>query len=286
MANKKDTKKEKQPAAEKSSVSETFSEIFKDKSTTSVVVATLILLLLSFFAFRYFGSSQMVDDKLNGEGASDVVVNTNQSGGETQTEEKDENGEVASAESEQVEVVEQTPEKETPTPEVKEVEVENTDAEPELISEEEKVENTPENQEDADQNKDDAQVNDRKGLKGFIAGIFAGKKISDAQKNKDDSQKDQTSDNKETMEDDSQVLGTGGADSYYDDTNWVANDYDLGSKNDSEYTVVSGDTLWEIAEAQYGNGADWVKIAQANNIGYLSNGAPLIHSGNVLTIPR
>lgn len=268
MANKA-TKNETKPK-NNSQDENSFKAIFEDKSTVSVVVATLILLLLSFFAFRYFGSTNNVNENINGEGASDIVVNSNdKSGGETQTEQAEENGEVASAETEQVEVVEQKPTEETTTPEVKE----------------EKVENTSENQEDTDQNKDDAQENDRKGLKGFIAGMFAGKKISDAEKNKQEQQADQTEDNKETMQDDSQVIGTGGADSYYDTSNWKANDYEVNSKTGDTYTVQSGDTLWEIAEAFYGNGADWVKIAQANNIGYLANGAPLIHSGNVLTIP-
>jgi len=30
------------------------------------------------------------------------------------------------------------------------------------------------------------------------------------------------------------------------------------------YTVVSGDTLWKIAERHYGNGSDYVKIFEAN----------------------
>ena len=30
------------------------------------------------------------------------------------------------------------------------------------------------------------------------------------------------------------------------------------------YTVVSGDTLWRIAERQYGNGANYMKIFEAN----------------------
>jgi len=30
------------------------------------------------------------------------------------------------------------------------------------------------------------------------------------------------------------------------------------------YTVVSGDTLWRIAERQYGNGSHYMKIFEAN----------------------
>lgn len=47
------------------------------------------------------------------------------------------------------------------------------------------------------------------------------------------------------------------------------------------YTVVPGDTLWDIAVAQYGDGYKWSAIAQAN---VLVN-PDLIHAGNVLTLP-
>lgn len=49
-----------------------------------------------------------------------------------------------------------------------------------------------------------------------------------------------------------------------------------------DYTIAKGDDLWHIAVRTYGDGYAWVKIAQANN---LSN-PNLIHSGNVLNIPR
>ncbi|HZE87384.1 MAG TPA: LysM peptidoglycan-binding domain-containing protein [Methylomirabilota bacterium] len=48
------------------------------------------------------------------------------------------------------------------------------------------------------------------------------------------------------------------------------------------YTVAAGDTLWDIAVRAYGDGYQWVKIAQANNL----TDPGLIHSGNVLKIPR
>jgi len=48
------------------------------------------------------------------------------------------------------------------------------------------------------------------------------------------------------------------------------------------YTVVKGDCLWEIAVRAYGDGYRWPEIARANK---LSN-PNLIHSGNVLVIPR
>ena len=69
---------------------------------------------------------------------------------------------------------------------------------------------------------------------------------------------------------------------------WVANNYSEGEIQGASYTVVSGDTLWEIAEAAYGNGAEWTKIlnANSNNIGFLANGAQaLIVPGQVLVLP-
>lgn len=48
------------------------------------------------------------------------------------------------------------------------------------------------------------------------------------------------------------------------------------------YTVVKGDTLWNIAVRAYGDGYKWTTIADANN---LSNPG-MIFSGNHLKIPR
>ncbi len=69
---------------------------------------------------------------------------------------------------------------------------------------------------------------------------------------------------------------------------WVANDYKSGDIKAGSYTVKSGDTLWEIAEAAYGNGAEWTKILEANEstIGFLPNGSQaLIVPGQVLVLP-
>jgi len=52
------------------------------------------------------------------------------------------------------------------------------------------------------------------------------------------------------------------------------------------YVVQRGDTLWDIAQRAYGSGFEWTRISQANQIGQLPNGNPLIHAGNVLVIPR
>jgi len=46
--------------------------------------------------------------------------------------------------------------------------------------------------------------------------------------------------------------------------------------------VVKGDNLWQIALRAYGDGYQWVKIARENK---LAN-PDLIHSGNILKIPR
>lgn len=48
------------------------------------------------------------------------------------------------------------------------------------------------------------------------------------------------------------------------------------------YTVKKGDTLWAIAVSAYGDGYKWIEIAKANNL----VNPDIIHSGNVLTLPR
>lgn len=48
------------------------------------------------------------------------------------------------------------------------------------------------------------------------------------------------------------------------------------------YTVVKGDSLWNIAVRAYGDGYKWVEIAKANGL----DNPNLIHTGNVLTLPR
>ena len=56
----------------------------------------------------------------------------------------------------------------------------------------------------------------------------------------------------------------------------------------TSYTVVKGDSLWNIAMKYYGNGYQWYKIRDANSgkVGKLANGRPLIRPGSVLTIPK
>ena len=72
------------------------------------------------------------------------------------------------------------------------------------------------------------------------------------------------------------------------DETWVANNYKEGDIKEGEYTVKSGDTLWEIAEGVYGNGAMWTQILEANSssVGFLPNGQQsLIYAGQTITIP-
>jgi nucleoid-associated protein YgaU len=69
---------------------------------------------------------------------------------------------------------------------------------------------------------------------------------------------------------------------------WIANNYIKGDVNGDAYTVVWGDTLWEISEGRYGSGFEWGKIKEANldKIGYLPNGSrALIFPGQVLRLP-
>lgn len=51
---------------------------------------------------------------------------------------------------------------------------------------------------------------------------------------------------------------------------------------DATYTVMSGDTLWDIACRAYGDCYAWTKIASANGL----VDPDLIHPGNVFTLPR
>lgn len=66
----------------------------------------------------------------------------------------------------------------------------------------------------------------------------------------------------------------------------VTNSSVAGAQSDSisgdTYTVVHGDDLWDIAVSAYGDGYKWVEIAKANNL----KNPDVIHSGNVLTLPR
>ena len=86
-----------------------------------------------------------------------------------------------------------------------------------------------------------------------------------------------------TFREDGTVAGSTDATIY-----WVANDYEFGDVQTGNYTVISGDTLWELAEAAYGDGTQWVDILNANtdNVGYLPNGEQaLILVGQTLLIP-
>lgn len=98
-----------------------------------------------------------------------------------------------------------------------------------------------------------------------------------------DASTENNTDEKDT--DTNNVLGTGGSYSQ-DDSTWVATDYKKGDLKGDTHTVKKGDTLWEIAEAYTGNGANWHQIADANNVSYMSNGNPLIVPGQTLTIPN
>jgi nucleoid-associated protein YgaU len=48
------------------------------------------------------------------------------------------------------------------------------------------------------------------------------------------------------------------------------------------YTVVKGDSLWDIAVRAYGDGYKWVEIAKVNGL----TNPNVIHTGNVLSLPR
>lgn len=69
-------------------------------------------------------------------------------------------------------------------------------------------------------------------------------------------------------------------------TAWVPLAHATGSISGSEYTVQSGDTLWEIAQGRYGSGYEWYRIAQANGIVNDEQGHPLIYPGQVIKLPE
>ena len=50
----------------------------------------------------------------------------------------------------------------------------------------------------------------------------------------------------------------------------------------TKYTVVRGDSLWQISTRLYGTGYNWVLIAQENKL----TNPNIIHAGNVLTVPK
>lgn len=52
-----------------------------------------------------------------------------------------------------------------------------------------------------------------------------------------------------------------------------------------QYTVKSGDCLWNIAKKYYGDGSKYTKIVEANQNIFASRSPNLIYAGEVLTIP-
>jgi len=61
---------------------------------------------------------------------------------------------------------------------------------------------------------------------------------------------------------------------------WVANDYKFGDIKQGNYTIRSGDTLWEIAKAHAAN-VDDIKRLNATKLGRGNN----LKVGLVLAIP-
>lgn len=65
-------------------------------------------------------------------------------------------------------------------------------------------------------------------------------------------------------------------------TTKIVTEGDIDEISGDSYTVEDGDTLWNISVRAYGDGYQWVKVAQENNL----DNPNVIHVGNVLTLPR
>lgn len=73
----------------------------------------------------------------------------------------------------------------------------------------------------------------------------------------------------------------------------VANENQDGSEDqdqsegeqDGRYTVQPGDSLWSIAEGVYGDGHQWRRIADANQLSNNASGQPTVNAGQELNVP-
>lgn len=64
---------------------------------------------------------------------------------------------------------------------------------------------------------------------------------------------------------------------------WMATNYKADDIKSDTWVVRSGDTLWEIAEAKYGSGQMWRRIAQENNV-TVSGSVAWIYPGATLCL--
>ena len=55
---------------------------------------------------------------------------------------------------------------------------------------------------------------------------------------------------------------------------------------ENSYTVKGGDSLWSVAEEVYGDGHQWRKIAEANELATDAQGRPVIEVGQLLAVPE
>lgn len=67
-----------------------------------------------------------------------------------------------------------------------------------------------------------------------------------------------------------------------ENTKVTADNLSTDTSSNTSYTIIKGDSLWNIAVKEYGDGYKWVEIARENKI----PNPNIIYSGNILILPR
>ena len=138
--------------------------------------------------------------------------------------------------------------------------------------------------------------NNTQDIKEILEDVNQDEKSNAESKESEQAKKPETEENKETKSNDTNKQETTKtnttkqekvSETNVNNATYTVNDYKKGDIKAGKYVVKAGDTLWEIAEAVYGTGFDWHKIADANpDLVYtLPNGNVGINVGVTLNIP-